>query len=94
MIPYTPLCTTEVQFSVLGGLASVADGAKHHAEWAWLTGSRAVQDGETPLHDAACRGKQVAINVLVAAKADVHAKAKVREGVLGGRGGRRRRFCM
>ena len=46
-----------------------------------------AQDGETPLHLAASSGHEAAIKALVAAKADVHAKAMVRGGVLGGRGG-------
>ena len=79
---------------MLGGMASVAGGARNHAEWAWLTGSRVVQRGWTPLHWAARGGHQAAIKALVAAKADVHAKDKVRGGVLGGRGGRRRRVCI
>ena len=72
---------------MLGGLASVAGGARNHAEWAWLTVIRAVQDGWTPLHFAAQKGGDVAIKALVAAKADVHAKNNVRVGqgvMLGG----------
>ena len=76
------------------GLASVAGGAWNHAEWAWLTGSRVVQGDHTPLHLAADKDHEGAIKALVAAKADVQAKDKVRGGVLGGRGGRRRRVCM
>ena len=77
---------------MLGGLASVAGGARNHAEWAWLTGSRVVQNGSTSLHYAASNGDETAIKALVAAKADLHAKDKVRGGLLGGRGRRRRRF--
>ena len=56
----------------------VARGARNHAGWAWLTGSRAVQDGCTPLHFAAIDDHEAAIKALVAAKADVHAKLNVR----------------
>ena len=66
---------------MLGGIASVAGGARNHAEWAWLMGSRVVQDECTPLHVAAQNGHTTAIKALVAAKADVHAKDTVREGV-------------
>ena len=84
---------------MLGALASVAGGARNHAGWAWLTVIRAVQDGFTPLHQAAANAheldrKEAAIQALVAAKADVHAKNEVRGGVLGGRGRRRRRVCI
>ena len=79
---------------MLGGIASVAGGARNHAGWAWLTGSRVVQAGLTPLHYAAGNGHEAAIKALVAEKANVHAKNDVREGVLGGRGGRRRRVCI
>ena len=72
----------------------VESGARNHAEWAWLTGSRVVQDGFTPLHSAAYNGHDAAIKALVAAKADVHAKNTVRGVALGGRGGRRRQFCF
>ena len=89
MIPHTPLCTKEVQCCTLGGLASVAGGARNHADWAWLTDSRVAQDGWTPLHFA--WGHEAVIKALVEAKADVHAKDKVRGGVLEGRGVGRRR---
>ena len=79
---------------MLGRVAWVAGGADHHAEWAWLTGSRVVQHGWTPLHFAADNGHEAVIKALVAAKADVRAKERVRGGVLGGRGGRRRRVCI
>ena len=79
---------------MLGGLKSVAGGTRNHAGWAWLTGSRVVQHGNTPLHLAAVNGHEAAIKLLVAAKADLHVKANVRGGVLGGRGGGRRRVCM
>ena len=68
-------------------MTSVAGGDGNHAEWAWLTGSRVVQDAWTPLHHAAYNGHEAAIEALVEAKADVHVKGKVRWGVLGGRGG-------
>ena len=71
---------------MLGLLGSVAGGAKDHAEWAWLTGRRVAQAGETPLHAAACYGREAAITALVAAKADVHAMDKVRVGGGAGRG--------
>jgi len=58
-----------------------------HAEWAWLTGSRVVQDECTPLHVAAQNGHTTAIKALVAAKADVHAKDSVRRGCWEGEGG-------
>ena len=90
----TPLHAPQKYFFLLGGLASVASGAANHAEWAWLTGSRVVQEGTTPLHFAAQMGHEAAIKALVAAKADVHAKDEVRGGVLGGRGGRRRRVYI
>ena len=38
---------------MLGAVASVAGGARNHAEWAWLTGRRVAQKGRTPLHVAA-----------------------------------------
>ena len=79
---------------MLGGLVSVAGGARNHAEWAWLTGSRVVQNGMTPLHPAAAQGHEAAIKALVAAKADVHVKDVVRWGGLGGRGGRRFRVYI
>ena len=75
-------------------MALVAGGARKYAEWAWLTGSRVVQDGRTPLHFAAGNGYVAAIKALVAAKADVYAKDTVRRGALGGRGRRRRRVCI
>ena len=53
-----------------------------------------MQYVRTPLHLAAHSGHDAAIEALVAAKADVHAKDEVRGGVLGGRGGRRRRVCI
>ena len=65
---------------MLGGLASVAGGARNHAMWAWLTGSHVVKDARTPLHYAAEEGQNAAIKALVAAKADVHAKDNVRVG--------------
>ena len=79
---------------MLGGLSSVAASARNHAEWAWLTRSHVVQNASTPLHWASYKGHEAAIKALVAAKADVQAKEKVRGGVLGGRGGRRRRVCI
>ena len=81
-IPQTPSCTAEIQCILLGGLASVAGGARNHAQWISLTGGHVVQFGETPLHRAAHEGREAAIKALVAAKADVHAKDKVRGGVL------------
>ena len=75
-------------------MTSVAGGARNHAEWAWLTGRRVVQDGRTPMHFAAGEGNEASIKALVAAKADVHAKEKVRGGSLGGRGERRRRVFI
>ena len=66
---------------MLGALASVAGGAQNHAEWVWLTGRRAEQMKDTPLHEAAQNnGKEAAIKALLAAKADVHAKNNVRVG--------------
>ena len=52
-----------------------------------------MQNVNTPLHYAADKGHEGAIKALVVAKVDVHAKSNVSGGVLGGRGGRRRRFC-
>jgi hypothetical protein len=53
-----------------------------------------VQEGWTPLHFAAQNGHGSVIKALVAAKADVHAKTRVRDGRRGAawreRGGRRR----
>jgi ankyrin repeat protein len=63
---------------MLGGLASVAGGARNHAEL--LTGSRVAQWGWTPLHYAASIGHEAAIKALVAAKADVDATDEVRVG--------------
>ena len=82
---------------MFGALASGAGGAGNHAAWAWLTASRVAQNGMTPLHWAATRGRDAAIRALVAAKADVHAKTDVR---VGGRGrlgvqvGRGRGVCI
>ena len=59
-------------------MASVASGARNHAEKAWLTGRHVVQDGWTPLHAAAHQGHEAAIKALVAAKADVRGKLDVR----------------
>ena len=53
-----------------------------------------MQNKKTPLHYAAYNGHEAAIKALVAAKADVHATDKVRGGMLGGRGGGRRRVCI
>ena len=69
---------TAVGCSILGALASVAGGARNHLGWAWLTGSRVAQYGDTALHDAAGNGHDAAITTLLAAKADIHAKNKVR----------------
>jgi hypothetical protein len=69
---------------MLGAAASVASGARNHAEWAWLTGRRVAQWGMTPLHSAAQNGHEAAIKALVAAKADVNAKDQVRYGRRGG----------
>ena len=75
----TPLFSvTEVECSRLGALASVAGGARNHLGWAWLTGSRAAQDGSTALHLAAFNGHGAAITKLLAAKADIHATDEVR----------------
>jgi hypothetical protein len=63
---------------MLGGLASVADGARNHAEW--LTGRRVAQEEKTPLDLAASNGHEAAIEALVAAKADVHAEDEARVG--------------
>ena len=63
-----------------GALAWVASGTRHQADWAWLMGSRVVQMGSTPMHRAASQGQEEAIRALVAAKADVHAKDKVKGG--------------
>ena len=56
--------------------------ARTHAGWAWLTGRRVVQNGDTPLHtaSAALRGNEAVIEALLAAKADVNAKNDVRGG--------------
>jgi len=93
----TPLYAPQ-KYNVLccmpGRLASVAGGVNHHAEWAWLTGSHVVQNGNTPLHYAAYNDHGAVIKALLAAKADVHAKDKVRTRVLGERGGRQRRVCI
>ena len=87
-IPHPPVCNTQLPCSIVGGLASDAGGARNHAEWAWLTESRVVQFGRTPLHIAAQEGQTAAIKALVAAKADVHAKDSVRGGCWEGeRGG-------
>jgi len=51
-----------------------------------MTDSRVAQDGKTPLHFSADKTGDGLIKALVAAKADVDAKDKVRGGVLGGRG--------
>ena len=64
----------------LGALASVAGGARTHAGWAWLTGRRVAQEGETPLHTAAYFGREASIEALLAAKADINAKNDVRGG--------------
>ena len=81
---HTRACTT------LGALASVAGGATTHAGWAWLTGRRVAQVGDTPLHKASAAEWHTAayfdewgwsaIEVLLAAKADVNAKNDVRGG--------------
>jgi len=65
-------------------LASVPGGARTHAEWVWLTGSRVAQDGDTPLRAAAYSGQEEVIKALLAGKADVNAKNKVRGGEDGG----------
>lgn len=63
----------------------------YQADCACLTGSRRVlQDGRTALHCAAVAGKVAAIQALLAAKADVHAKNNVRGGGGPGRARRRR----
>ena len=72
---------------MVGASAWVEGGARNHAAWTWLTGSRVAQFGMTPLHRAAQYGEEIAIKALVAAKADVHAKDKVRVGEEGGRRG-------
>jgi hypothetical protein len=95
IIPHTPFCTTEVQFSMLGGLASVAGGARNHAEW--LTGRGVAQNEATPLHYAASNDHEAAIKALVAAKADVDATDEVRVGegkCLEGEGGASWGFCV
>jgi hypothetical protein len=68
---------------MLGALAWVSRGARNQADCACLTGSRVLQGELTPLHAASVNGKVEAIQALLAAKADVHAKAEVR----GGEGG-------
>ena len=93
-ILHAPLYITEVKWCTFGGLATVAGGAGNHAEWAWLKGSRVAQSQWTPLHDAAYFGRLAAIQALVEAKADVHAKNDVRGGLLGGRGRRWRRVWI
>ena len=81
-----------------GALAWVAGGARTHTAWAWLTGSRVTQFGKTPLHRVAQYGEEIAIKALVAAKADVNAKNKVRVGEEGrcleGKEGARPGFCI
>ena len=72
------VCTTSEPCTTLGALASVAGGARNHAGWAWLTGRRVAQNGDTPLHNAADffygHGwtRETLIKALVAAKADVN----------------------
>ena len=58
----------------------VAGRTRFYAEWAWLTGRRVAQKGETPLHHAAIEGHEAAIKALMAAEADVNAKDQVRDG--------------
>ena len=65
---------------MLGELASVAGGARTHAGWAWLTGRRLAQEGDTPLHVASVCGRGAEIKALLAAEADVNAKDRVRGG--------------
>jgi len=74
------ICTTPEPCTTLGALASVAGGARTHAGWAWLTGRRVAQVGDTPLHTVAEYGDYdlEAIEALLAAKADVNAKNAVR----------------
>ena len=74
------ICTTSKPCTTLGALASVAGGARTHAGWAWLTGRRVAQVGDTPLHKAAQSSFEADIEALLAAKADVNAKNDVRGG--------------
>ena len=46
-----------------------------------------MQSGTTPLHRAAFKGHEAVIKVLVAAKANVHARDNVRGGCWEGEGG-------
>ena len=62
---------------MLGALASVAGGARTHAGWAWLTGRRVAQNGDTPLNIAAMHGRDARIQALLA---EVDAKDRVRGG--------------
>ena len=63
---------------MVGALVWVAGGAGNRADWAWLTANFLVQDGSRPLHIAAWQGQEVAIKVLVEAKADIRVNDKVR----------------
>ena len=53
-----------------------------------------MQTAGTPLHQAAVCGHEAAIKALVAAKADVDAKDRVRAGMMRVPVGRRRRVCI
>ena len=78
MIPHNYLSVSDVEFSILGSLASVAGDARNQPGWAWLTGSRGAQVGGMALHYAARMGHDAAITTLLAAKADIHAEDTVR----------------
>ena len=78
MIPHNYLSVSDVEFSILGSLASVAGDARNQPGWAWLTGSRGAQVGGMALHYAARMGHDAAITTLLAAKADIHATDWVR----------------
>ena len=58
----------------------VAGVARNLVGWACLTGHRVAQDGDTPLHLVSWSGDADRMRTLLAAKADVHAKNKVRGG--------------
>ena len=77
----------------VGGMGFIG-GARNRADWAWPAGSRVLQDGFTSLHRAAGRGHEVAMKVLMAAKADVHAQTKARWVEGAGRRGRPGVLCF